>query len=63
MDVGFFKHLDDIAAVLLDLICLSFCYIPCNSRWTRWLWDQISIQQYHWIITINGKRNVWKCKL
>ncbi len=25
--------------------------------------DQIRSQKSHWIITINGKMNVWKCKL
>ncbi len=34
---------------------------------TDWWWsDQISVwskQKSHWIITINGKMNVWKCKL
>ncbi len=24
---GFFKHLRDVAAVLLDLICLSLCFL------------------------------------
>ncbi len=29
----------------------------------HWLLSHSScIQKYHWIITINGKRNVWKCK-
>jgi len=25
--------------------------------------DSLRIQKFHWFITINGKMNVWKCKL
>ncbi len=32
----------------------------CVEHWL--LSDSSCIQKYHWIITINGKRNVWKCK-
>ncbi len=44
-------------------------YNPISFQ-TDWWWsDQISVsdfmckQKSHWIITINGKMNVWKCKL
>ncbi len=33
----------------------------CEVYWL--LSDYFCIQKSHWIITINGKRNVWKCKL
>ena len=61
---GFLKRLGD--TVLLDWVCLSlFCFFM--SLQTDWWWsDQISVfskQKSHWIITINGKMNVWKCKL
>ncbi len=45
---------------------VSVCSVSsCDSRQTDD--DQIrslcGAQQSHWIITINGKMNVWKCKL
>ncbi len=33
----------------------------CVEHWL--LSDSLSKQKTHWIITINGKMNVWKCKL
>jgi len=51
----------------------SFSTSSCNHRQTRWR-DQISvwiipvvvrflcIQKCHWIISIDGKRNVLECK-
>ncbi len=53
---GFLKRLGDVATVLLDLVCLSLSF---QTDW--WWWDQISVEQF--IIEINGKMNVWKCKL
>ncbi len=62
----FLKHLGDVATVLLDLVCLSF-FMSFQTDWMmirsdlcveHWLLSDI-----HWIITINGKMNVWKCKL
>ncbi len=73
LQLGFSKHLGDVATVLLDLVCLSlFCFFM--SFQTDWWSDQIRSdlcvehwllckQKSHWIITINGKINVWKCKL
>ncbi len=35
LQVGFLKHLGDVATVLLDLVCLSlFCFFSCHSRQT-----------------------------
>ncbi len=75
LQVGFLKHLGDVATVLLDLVCLSlFCFFMslqtdwmmmrsdlCVEHWL--LSDSLCKQKSHWIITINGKMNVWKCKL
>ncbi len=74
LQVGFLKHLGDVATVLLDLVCLSlFCFFMsfqtdwmirsalCVEHWL--LSDSLCKQKSHWIITINGKINVWKCKL
>ncbi len=67
------KHLGDIDTVLLDLVCLCLFLhvIPdrlmmirsdlCVEHWL--LSDSLCKQKSHWIITINGKINVWKCKL
>ncbi len=71
---GFLKHLGDVVTVLLDLVCLSlFCFFMsfqtdwmmmrsdlCVEHWL--LSDSLYKQKSHWI-TINGKMNVWKCKL
>ncbi len=46
---------------------LSQFVSSCHSRQTEWWWDQISVwstgccqtQKSHWIVTINGKMNVW----
>ncbi len=66
LQVGFLKHFGDDATVLLDLVCLSF-FMSFQTDWMmirsdicleHWLLSDI-----HWIITINGKMNVWKCKL
>ncbi len=75
LQVGFLKHLGDVATVLLDLVCLSlFCFFMsfqtdlmmirsdlCVENWL--LSDSLCKQKSYWIITINGKVNVWKCKL
>ncbi len=58
------KRLGDVFTVLLDLV--SVCSVSsCDSRQTDD--DQIrslcGAQKSHWIITINDKMNVWKCKL
>ncbi len=62
----FLKHLGDVATDLLDLVCLSF-FMSFQTDWMmirsdlcveHWLLSDI-----HWIITINGKMNVWTCKL
>ncbi len=61
LQVGFLKHLGDVATVLLDLVCLSF-FMSFQTDWMmirsdlcveHWLLSDI-----HWIITINGKINV-----
>ncbi len=64
------KRLGDVAAVLLDLVCLSlFCFFmsfrQTDDDQIRSLSGVLAVvrQKYHWIITINGKINVWKCKL
>ncbi len=74
LQVSFLKHLGDVVTVLLDWVCLSlFCFFM--SFQTDWWWsDQISEEHWlfsdslckqksHWIITINSKMNVCKCKL
>ncbi len=65
----------DVATVLLDLVCLSlFCFfVSFQTDWMmirsdlcvehRLLSDYLCKQKSHWIITINGKMNVQKCKL
>ncbi len=76
LQVGFLKHLGHIATVLLDLVCLSFLHNFFMSFQTDWMimsselcvehWllsDSLCKQKSHWIITINGKMNIWKCKL
>ncbi len=69
---GFLKHLADIATVLLDLVCLSlFCFFMPSFFMMRsdlcvehsLLWDSSYKHKSHWIITVNGKMNVWKYKL
>jgi len=57
-------------AVLLNLVSVFLCFFM-HHRLTRWWWDQmvcgsyrlLCIHKSYWIITINGKINVWKCKL
>jgi len=50
-----------VAAVLLDLVYLSFFTVSsCNHRQNI---PTVVRQKSHWIIIINDKRNVWKCKL
>ncbi len=75
LQVGFLKHLGDVGTVLLDLVSLSlFCFFMsfqtdwmmmrsdlCVEHWL--LSDSLCKQKSLWIITINGKMNVWKCKL
>ncbi len=64
LQVAFLKRLGDVATVLLDLVCLSlFCFFM--SFQTDWMMIRslCGAQKSHWIITINGKMNVWKCKL
>ncbi len=70
MQVGLLKHLGDVATVLLDLVCLSlFCFFMLFQ--TDWMMmrsdlcvehcllsDSLCKHKSHWIITINGKRNV-----
>ncbi len=56
-------HLGDVATVLLDLV--SVCSVSsCYSRQTDDD-DQICAEQtiISLVTTINGKMNVWKCKL
>ncbi len=68
LQVGFLKHLEDIATVLLDLVCLSLIcfFVSFQTDWMMMRSD-LCVEQWqqksHWIITINGKMNVWKCKL
>ncbi len=68
LQVGLLKHLGYVATVLLDVVCLRF-FMSFQTDWMmmmirsdlcveHWLLSEI-----HWIITINGKINVWKCKL
>ncbi len=53
LQVGFLKHLGDIGTVLLDDDQIrSLCGALAAVR-----------QKSHWIITINGKINIWTCKL
>ncbi len=71
----FLEHLGDIATVLLDLVCLSlFCFLHFNPDrldddeirslcGALAVVDSLCKQKSHWILTINGKMNVWKCKL
>ncbi len=68
------RFLKDVATALLDLVCLSlFCFFMsfqtdwmmmrsdiCVEHWL--LSDSLCKQKSHWIIKINGKVNVWKCK-
>ncbi len=72
--VGFLKHLGDVDTVLLDLVYLRlFCFfVSFQTNWMmrsdlcvehRLLSDSLCKQKSHWIITINGQNNVWKCKL
>ncbi len=75
LQVGLLKHLGNIATDLLDSVFLSlFCFFMffqtdwmtvrsdlCVEHWL--LSDSLCKQKSHWIITINGKNNVWKCKL
>ncbi len=76
LQVGFLKHLGDVATVLLDLVCLSlFCAFQRDWMMMmmmmrsdlfveNWLLsDTLCKQQSHWIITINGQMNVCKCKM
>ncbi len=62
------KRLGDVATVLLDLV--SVCSVSsCHSdglmmiRSDLCLEHWLSSDKYYWIIAINGKMNVWKCKL
>ncbi len=65
-------HLGDFATVLLDLVCLSL-FMSFQTDWMmfrsdlcveHWLLsDTLCKQKSHWIITINGKLNICKCKL
>ncbi len=75
LQVGLLKHLGNIATVPLDLVCLKlFCFFMsfqteeneirsdlCVKHWP--LLESLCKQKSHWIITINGRINVWKCKL
>ncbi len=69
VQIDLLKHLGDVATVLLDLV--SVCSVSsCDSRQTdddqiRSLCGALAVvrQKSHWIITIIGKINVWKCKL
>ncbi len=63
LQVGFLKHLGDIATVLQNLVCLSlFCFFM--SFETDWMMMRSDLcgslckQKMNWIITINGKINV-----
>ncbi len=71
---GFLKHLRDVATVLLDLVCLSlfWFFMSFQTDWMmirsdlcveHWLLSDSLCKKSHWIITINGQMNVWKCKL
>ncbi len=53
LQVGLLKHLGDVETDLLDLV--SVCSVSSYV-----IPDRL---ESHWIITINGKMSVWKCKL
>ncbi len=42
LQVGFLKHLGDVATVLLDLVCLSF-FMSFQTDWMMIRSDQISV--------------------
>ncbi len=62
----------DVVTFLLDLVCPFFSVSSCHPRLgdgeIRSLCRALAVTLLvhtisHWIITINGKMNVWKCKL
>ncbi|KAI2646959.1 NADH-quinone oxidoreductase subunit I [Labeo rohita] len=71
LQVGFLKHPGDFVTVLL--FCLFCFFMSFQTDWMmmrsdlcaeHWLLsDSLCKQKSHWIITINGKQNVWKCNL
>ncbi len=68
LQVGFLKHLGDVVLHSSSGFILSLFLHVIQTDW--WWSDQISVwstgclrQKSHWIITINGKMNVCKCKL
>ncbi len=57
LQVGLLKHLGDVATVLLDLDD------QIRSRCGELAIVRLLVQTKISVITINGKMNVWKCKL
>ncbi len=50
LQVGFLKHLGDIATVLLDLVCLSlFCFFM--SFQTDWMMVRSDLCVEHWLLS------------
>ncbi len=63
------RHCHSSSGFSLSLFCFFMSFqkdwmmIRSDLCVEHWLMsDFLCIQKYHWIITINGKRNVWKCK-
>ncbi len=50
LQVGFLKHLGDVATVLLDLVCLSlFCFFM--SFQTDWMMMRSDLCVEHWLLS------------
>ncbi len=50
LQVGFLKHLGDVATVLLDLVCLSlFCFVM--SFQTDWMMMRSDFCVEHWLLS------------
>ncbi len=50
MQVGFLKYLEDVATVLLDLVCLSlFCFFM--SFQTDWMMMRSDLCVEHWLLS------------
>ncbi len=62
---GLLKHLGDVATVLLVSCFFMSFQTDQDDDQIRSLCGALAVfrQKSHWIITINGKINVWKCKL
>ncbi len=63
LQVAFLKHLGDTVFWIALSPFVLFLHVISDRLDDDQIRSLCGAQKAHWIITINGKMNVWKCKL